>query len=104
MGEARTQFGACNLCEAICGLEFRVQDGRILSVRGDDADPFSPGPVCPKAVALKALQEAPARLRKPVRRTAEGWQEIGWDEAYAEVADRLYALRQQHGANSVAVY
>ncbi len=104
MGEPRTHYGACNLCEAICGLEFKVQDGRILSVRGDDADPFSRGHVCPKAVALKDLHEDPDRLRKPVRRTADGWREIGWDEAYAEIAERLVALRQQHGADSVAVY
>ncbi len=104
MAEPSTHYGACNLCEAICGLEFKVQDGRILSVRGDDADPFSRGHVCPKAVALKDLHEDPDRLRKPVRRTAQGWQQIGWDEAYAEVAERLVALRQAHGSNSVAVY
>ena len=37
MGEVQTRYGACNLCEAICGLEFKIQDGRILSVRGDEA-------------------------------------------------------------------
>lgn len=104
MGGVRTHHGACNLCEAICGLEFRVQDGRILSIRGDAADPFSRGHVCPKAVALKDLHEDPDRLRVPVRRTATGWEEIGWDQAYAEVASRLVGLRRQHGANSVAVY
>ncbi|MCC2657042.1 MAG: molybdopterin oxidoreductase family protein [Panacagrimonas sp.] len=104
MTEATTHYGACNLCEAICGLEFKVQDGKILSVRGDDADPFSRGHVCPKAVALKDLHEDPDRLRHPVRRTASGWERIGWDEAYAEVARRLHAIREQHGSNSVASY
>lgn len=104
MGEIRTAFGACNLCEAICGLEFRLQDDRIVSVRGDDADPFSRGHICPKAVALKDLHEDPDRLRRPVRRGANGWEQIGWDEAYAEVADRLVSQREAQGANSVAVY
>ena len=104
MSEVRTHYGACNLCEAICGLEFKVQDGRILSIRGDAADPFSRGHICPKAVALKDLHEDPDRLRKPVRRTAQGWSEISWDEAFDEIAARLHALRVQHGANSVAVY
>jgi anaerobic selenocysteine-containing dehydrogenase len=104
MTQATTRYGACNLCEAICGLEFKVQDGRILSVRGDEADPFSRGHVCPKAVALKDLHEDPDRLRHPVRRTAAGWERIGWDEAYAEVAQRLHALRGQYGSNSVASY
>ncbi len=104
MGEVRTAFGACNLCEAICGLEFKLQDDRIVSVRGDDADPFSHGHICPKAVALKDIHEDPDRLRRPVRRTANGWEPIGWDQAYAEVAERFMALRRERGANSVAVY
>lgn len=104
MSEARTHYGACNLCEAICGLEFKVQDQRIVAVRGDAADPFSRGHVCPKAVALKDLHEDPDRLRRPLRRTDAGWKEIAWDEAYALAARQLYAVRQAHGANSVAVY
>ncbi|MGQ0529303.1 MAG: molybdopterin oxidoreductase family protein [Panacagrimonas sp.] len=104
MSVVRTHFGACNLCEAICGLEFKVQDERILSIRGDEADPFSRGHICPKAVALKDLHEDPDRLRKPMRRSAGGWQEIGWDQAFEQVAEALHALRAQHGANSVAVY
>jgi len=104
MGEIVTRYGACNLCEAICGLEYKVQDNRILSVRGDDADPLSQGHICPKAVALKDIHEDPARLRRPVKRTAGGWQEIAWDEAFDLVVDRLLAIREQHGANAIGVY
>jgi anaerobic selenocysteine-containing dehydrogenase len=99
-----THYGACNLCEAICGLEFKVKEGKILSIRGDDADPFSHGHICPKAVALKDIHEDPDRLRKPVKRTADGWQEISWDEAFNLVVDRLVDIRNQHGANSIGVY
>lgn len=104
MNAVETRYGACNLCEAICGLEFKVQDGRILSIRGDEADPFSRGHICPKAVALKDLHEDPDRLRQPVRRTSRGWEAIGWDEAYALAAQHLVALREAHGTHSVAVY
>ncbi|MGH8457009.1 MAG: molybdopterin oxidoreductase family protein [Stenotrophobium sp.] len=104
MGEVRTHYGACNLCEAICGLEFKVRDGKILSVRGDEADPFSQGHICPKAVALKDIHEDPDRLRRPVKRTPSGWQEISWDEAFDLVADRLLTVRTQHDANSIGVY
>jgi anaerobic selenocysteine-containing dehydrogenase len=104
MAEIETRYGACNLCEAICGLEFKVQDGRILSIRGDEADPFSRGHVCPKAVALKDIHEDPDRLRRPVRRVNGSWQEIGWDEAFDRVADRLAAIRTQYGNNAIGVY
>ncbi|HKY89762.1 MAG TPA: molybdopterin-dependent oxidoreductase, partial [Nevskiaceae bacterium] len=101
---AVTKYGACNLCEAICGLEFRVKDDRILSVRGDEADPFSRGHVCPKAVALKDIHEDPDRLTKPMRRTASGWVETTWDAAFSEIAGRLASIRASHGSSSVAVY
>src|SRR3546814_12579358 len=66
MSDEQTHYGACNLCEAICGLEFRVRDGHIVSIRGDDADPLSRGHICPKAVALQDLHEDPDRLRKQI--------------------------------------
>ena len=100
----RTAYRACNLCEAICGLEFGIDGDKITSIRGDDADPFSRGHICPKAVALKDIHEDPDRLRRPVKRTGTSWQEIGWDEAFELAADRIAALIQQHGNNAVGFY
>ncbi|MGH8443804.1 MAG: molybdopterin-dependent oxidoreductase, partial [Solimonas sp.] len=97
-------YGACNLCEAICGLEFRVRDGRITSIRGDERDPLSRGHICPKAVALQDLHEDPDRLRRPLKRVGEQWQEIGWKQALDEVADRLAAIQRAHGGNAIGVY
>jgi len=100
---------ACHLCEAICGLNIEVShedDGRALigSIKGDPADPFSRGHICPKAVALQDIQNDPDRLRQPHRRVGSQWQPIGWDEAFALAADRLWAVQQAHGRNAVAVY
>ena len=91
MSVAQTVHGGCNLCEAICGLEFTVADGRVVGVKGDPDDPLSRGHICPKAVALGDIHDDPDRLRAPVRRTDDGWQEITWDEAYDLVVERLAA-------------
>lgn len=103
-----TKQGVCNLCEAICGLTFQVQGDRVLSIRGNDADPFSRGHICPKAVALKDIHEDPDRLRRPIKRVGQSadarWVEISWDDAFDLVADRLTRVREQHGSNAVAVY
>ncbi len=100
----RTHYRACNLCEAICGLEIRVRGREILSIRGDEADPLSRGHICPKAIALKDIQEDPNRLRKPIKRTADGWQEIGWDEALDYAAERLVEIQRTHGGDAIASY
>ena len=104
MTSERSHFRTCHLCEAMCGVEIRVRGAEILSIRGDAADPFSRGHICPKALGLKDVHEDPDRLRKPVRRTATGWQEISWDEALDETARRLLEVQRSHGLDAVASY
>lgn len=99
-----THFRTCHLCEAMCGVAIEVQDGHIQSIRGDVDDPLSQGYICPKATALQDLHEDPERLRKPVRRTADGWQEMEWEEAFDLVANRLHRVRKEHGRNSIGAY
>src|SRR5215470_17373307 len=95
---------SCNLCEAICGVLVTVEDGRVTDIRGDESDPLSHGHICPKAVALRDLQEDPDRLTTPVRRTPDGWQQIGWEAAYELVVDKLSAIEKEYGRNAVGVY
>jgi anaerobic selenocysteine-containing dehydrogenase len=94
----------CNLCEAICGIEITHENGKILKIVGDKLDPFSRGHICPKAVALQDIYEDKNRLRKPVKKTANGWQEISWDEAFTEVATKIREIQTRFGRDSVAVY
>ena len=100
----RTVYRACNLCEAICGLAIEVEGAKIVSIRGDDADPFSRGHICPKAVALIDIHEDPNRLRHPMRRIGNDWQQIGWDEAFDLAAEKLAFLQLRHGNDAVGFY
>ncbi len=94
----------CNLCEAICGIEIAVQSDQRLDIRGDKDDPLSHGYICPKAVALQDLHFDKDRLKHPVRRTANGWERISWDEAFDEVAQNLKRVQAKHGRSAVATY
>ncbi len=107
--DVQTHYRACNLCEAICGLEIKHLDGQVVSINGDREDPFSRGHICPKAVALKDVYEDPDRLRKPQKRVlaADGtvsWAEIGWEQAFREVTDRLRTIRAESGPNAIGFY
>ena len=99
-----THYRACHLCEAICGLEIKTQNGEVLSIKGDKKDPISKGFVCPKATAIADIHNDPDRLRKPVKRVGQDWVEISWEEAIDITADRLVATQQQHGENAVGFY
>jgi anaerobic selenocysteine-containing dehydrogenase len=106
MARSRTVHRICTLCEATCGISVTVDaQEKITSIRGDDEDPFSRGYICPKAYGLKGLHEDPDRVRRPLRRKpGGGWEEISWDVAYEYTAERLLAIREQHGANALATY
>src|SRR5690242_19047590 len=97
-------YRSCNLCEAICGIEITDAGDQCLNIRGDKDDPFSRGFICPKAVALQDIHFDRDRLQQPVRRTSSGWQRIGWDAAFDEVASNLKRVQAQHGRNAVATY
>ncbi len=104
MTNAETHYRACNLCEAICGIEITVQADQRLDIRGDKDDPFSRGYICPKAVALQDLHYDKDRLKYPVRRTPQGWLRLGWDEAFDEVTRNLKRIHATYGRNSIATY
>ena len=100
----RTVFRTCPLCEATCGLELQIQDERVIKVRGDAEDVFSGGYICPKGTAIAEIHEDPDRLRKPLVKRNGSHVEVDWDEAFAEIEQRLLPLAEEHGRNSVAAY
>lgn len=97
-------YRACNLCEAICGIEIEHDGGRILSIKGDKSDPFSRGHICPKALALKEIYEDKNRLKFPVKRFGSEWKEISWKEAFDETAERIEAIQEKYDKNAVAIF
>lgn len=97
-------YRACNLCEAICGIEIEHDGGKILSIKGDKSDPFSRGHICPKAFALKEIYEDKNRLKFPMKRFGSLWKEISWQEAFDETAEKLTAIREKYDKNAVAVF
>ncbi|MGH2953753.1 MAG: molybdopterin-dependent oxidoreductase [Solirubrobacterales bacterium] len=104
MATETVHYRTCPFCEATCGLEVTVRGDEVVSVRGDDADVFSHGFLCPKSQGLKLLNEDPDRLTRPLVRRDGELVEASWDEAFAEVDRRLTPLLAEHGRDAVAVY
>ncbi len=104
MSEIQTHYRTCNICEAMCGIAVEHQGEDIISIRPDKQDPFSRGHICPKAVALQDYHHDPERLKKPIRKTDTGWEEISWEDAFAEIGTKIRGLQEQYGPDSVGVY
>jgi anaerobic selenocysteine-containing dehydrogenase len=94
---------ACILCECNCGIEVRLAPDNLgfERIRGDKAHPASQGYTCEKALRLDHYQRG-TRILKPLRRRPDGgFEEIEWDVAIREVADRLAAVRDTYGGDKI---
>jgi len=94
----------CPLCEAMCGLEIQVSDGRVASVRGNRDDTWSRGHLCPKGASLGALHEDPDRIRTPMIKVDGQWQEVSWDTAFRRCTELLAPVIAEHGIGAVTCY
>src|SRR5688572_31101861 len=98
------QYRTCPLCEATCGLEITVTDGKIVRIRGDRDDVFSHGFICPKGSTLGKIDEDSDRVRVPLIRRDGVHEPATWDEAFAVIESRLLPIIAEHGSSSVGVY
>jgi anaerobic selenocysteine-containing dehydrogenase len=96
---------ACILCECNCGIEVELDGRHLARIRGDKAHPASRGYTCNKALRLDHYQNGRDRLSAPLRRRPDGgFDEITWEVAIAEVAERFGAVQDAHGGETIFYY
>jgi assimilatory nitrate reductase catalytic subunit len=86
------------------------EGAQITGVRGDPAHPANSGKLCSKGATLH-LTATPMvlqtrRLLQPQWRPARGAapEALGWDEASQRIAERLAAIRAEHGPDAIGFY
>jgi anaerobic selenocysteine-containing dehydrogenase len=104
MAEERIAYRTCPLCEATCGLELTMMGEKIVRVRGDEADVFSRGFICPKGASFGHLDADPDRLRAPRVRRDGRLARASWEEAFAAAHAGLSRIISEYGRDAVALY
>lgn len=104
VGEDGRHLYTCPLCEAMCGLEIHVEDGRVAGIRGNRDDTWSHGHICPKGATLGAVHEDPDRIRRPMIKVDGQWQEVSWDAAFRRCTELLAPVIERHGIGAVTCY
>jgi nitrate reductase NapA len=95
----------CRYCGTGCGVEVGVNDGRIMAVRGDEANPVNRGLLCVKGYHLPAMLYGEDRLRYPMLKQPDGgWERIDWDTALDLIASKYQEALDDAGPESVAFY
>jgi thiosulfate reductase/polysulfide reductase chain A len=103
----RVVASTCWECSAYCGSLISVNDaGRVTKIMPNPENPLSKGAFCVKGMrGLPEWTYNPNRLLHPMRRAGPRgsgqWEQISWDVALDEMADRMAEIRTRHGARSL---
>jgi len=90
-------FTDCTLCYHSCGTKVTVEDGKAVKIRGLESHPLNKGRLCPKGAHALDVVYSPDRLRQPLKRIDGGFEEIAWDQALDEIAEKLTRLKSEYG-------
>jgi anaerobic selenocysteine-containing dehydrogenase len=91
-GKAVNYASTCLECPAACGLHVRTREGRPIKLEGNPEHPVNRGALCALGQASIGRTYHPDRYTKPRLRGAGGsFEEIGWEQATALLAEKLRA-------------
>ena len=104
-----THKGVCpHDCPDTCALLVEVEGDKVVRVHGDPDHPVTRGFLCNKVNRYDERVNHSERLLHPmIRSGAKGegaFRQASWDEALDEVATRLRAIIDRHGAEAILPY
>jgi len=105
-GEVGYVDTTCTLCPGGCGISVRKIDDRAVKIEGRQGHPLNQGGVCILGLSGLQMLYSPTRIQQPLKRVGKRgenrWQPISWNQAIAETAAKLKAIRSQGSPQSVA--
>jgi len=100
----RTELTFCRICEATCGLKATIEDDRVVTLEPDQDHVVSKGYSCIKGLRYHEIHHSPDRLRVPLKRVGDRFEEISWEQALDEIGAKVRQLVTDHGGDSVSAY
>ena len=91
----------CTHCSVGCTVTAEVANGVWIGQEPSWDSPINRGSHCAKGAAVRELVSGERRLKYPLKLVDGQWTRINWDQAIEEICDRLIAVREQSGPNSV---
>ncbi len=93
----------CTHCSVGCTVVAEVQNGVWIGQEPAWDSPINRGTHCAKGAAIRELVHGDRRLKYPMKLANGQWQRISWDQAFNEIGDKMVALREKSGADSVYI-
>jgi formate dehydrogenase major subunit len=91
----------CTHCSVGCTVIAEVENGVWVGQEPGWNSPINRGSHCAKGAATREIAHGDRRLRYPMKIVGGQWQRISWDTAINEIGDKLQAIREKSGPDSV---
>ena len=100
-GEIETIKSVCTHCSVGCTVTAEVQDGVWTGQEPSFDSPFNLGAHCAKGASVREHAHGERRLKYPMKKEDGEWKRMSWADAIDEIGDRLLAIREKAGPDSV---
>ena len=91
----------CTHCSVGCTVTAEVVNGVWVGQEPSWDSPINRGSHCAKGAAVREIVGGERRLKYPMKLTGGQWQRVSWDVAINEIGDKLMAVREKSGSDSV---
>src|SRR5258708_7358023 len=91
----------CTHCSVGCTVIAEVENGIWTRQQPGWDSPINRGTHCAKGAAIREIVHGTRRLRYPLKLEGGEWKRISWDQAINEIGDKMLAIREKAGADSV---
>ena len=91
----------CTHCAVGCTVTAEVSNGVWIGQEPSWDSPINRGSHCAKGAAVRELVMGERRLKYPMKLVDGQWTRIKWEQAINEIGDKMMAIRQKSGPDSV---
>ncbi len=91
----------CTHCSVGCTVIGEVSNGVWIGQEPGWESPINRGSHCAKGASVREIVHGDRRLRYPMKLVNGQWTRVSWDQAINEIGDKLMAIREKSGPDSV---
>ena len=91
----------CTHCSVGCTVIAEVDKGVWVGQEPGWDSPFNLGSYCAKGASVREHAHGERRLKYPMKKEGGEWKRISWEQAINEIGDKMLAIRDESGPDSV---
>jgi formate dehydrogenase major subunit len=91
----------CTHCSVGCTVTAEVANNVWIGQEPSWDSPINRGSHCAKGASVRELVSGERRLKYPMKMANGQWSRVSWDQAIGEIGDKMMAIRETSGPDSV---